>query len=95
MQANMIEFTQYVLPHGRKRAQYISMPLDICKMAEEIQANGYVFECEVLTTGQVSLTITDPQEEYDVDIMIVDNGPDVVTAVETLIERFYHGGGLK
>jgi hypothetical protein len=83
----IITFTEFVLPHGRTREQYIEVAADVADKARTIVARGFRFECELLRTGQVSLTITDP-EEGDADIRVVPNGPGVRDAVEDLVRRF-------
>lgn len=81
-----ISFTQYMRPDGRAVPVKIARPVDIAAKAEAIIARGLRFECEHLMTGDVSLTITDP-DEGDVDIEVVPNGPEVPAAVDRLILR--------
>jgi hypothetical protein len=87
MASNEIRFTQYLLPHGRRRETSIEVADDVAEKARAIIAEGLAFECEVLSTGHASLTITDP-EEGDLDIRIVPNGPGVREAVESLVREF-------
>ena len=54
-----IPFTQYLLPNGRRKEVTIEVDQDVAEKARELIAEGLAFECEVLTTGHVSLTITD------------------------------------
>ena len=82
-----IPFIQYLRPTGRPVAVSIVRPADIAAMAATILARGFRFECECLTTGEVSLTVTD--DVCDRDIEVVANGPDVPDAVDALIERFH------
>jgi hypothetical protein len=82
-----ITFTQFVLPRGDRRYVSIEVAPDVASKADTIVARGFRFECELLRTGQVSLTITDP-EEGDADIRVVPNGPGVRDAVEDLVRRF-------
>lgn len=90
----MIEFTQYLRPNGRKVLVGIDCSPEIQTLARQIIEKGYEFECEELRTGDVSLTITDPVEEQDVDIEIVRahirwNVLGAVNdAVERLVKRF-------
>lgn len=81
------EFTQYILPDGWTKSVTIDVADDLRMHIEAIKNMGAKLECEVLTTGEVSLTITDP-EEGDFDIELVPNGPEVVGAVDRLIRRF-------
>jgi len=60
---------------------------DLRPRLDAIKVAGLRLECEVLTTGEVSLTITDP-EEGDFDSEVVANGPGVPSAIDRLIRRF-------
>jgi hypothetical protein len=44
---------------------------------------------EQLTTGEISITIEDLTNEYDVHTRVVPNGPAVVTAVKELLNENY------
>ncbi|MDW9726340.1 hypothetical protein GOB91_29265 [Sinorhizobium meliloti] len=81
-----IPFTQYLMPDGRKAPVRINRPDEISDKAEKIIEAGYRFECEVLTTGQISLTIAG--KDGDEDIEVVPNGPEVPVAVDRMITRF-------
>lgn len=82
----VIHFTQFLLPDGRRNPIEIWRPASIADKADAIRDAGFRFECEVLSTGHVSLTITD--DEMDRAIEIVANGPGVLAAVDRLIEGF-------
>ena len=82
-----VPFRQFYRPHGRSAIVSIDMPNHIARLADIIRSKGYEFQCEVLTFGVVSFTVTDP-DEGDMDIELVGNGPGVPAAVEQLIERF-------
>jgi hypothetical protein len=84
----MIEFTEYMLPHGRKRRMEIHRPEAIETMARDIVMREFRFETEILTTGQVSLTICD--NGHDVAIKICENGPKVPETVDKLITDFHN-----
>lgn len=82
-----IEFIQYLMPDGRPQIVRIDRPDVIARKAAEIMKLGNRFECEMLSDyATVSLTITDDQG--DVDIEVVPNGPEVPMAVDRLVERF-------
>ena len=83
-----VPFIQYMRPNGRRADVVINMPDDLADMAEAILARGYRFECEELTTGHASLTLTG-DDEGDILIEVVRNGPAVPGAVETLIRDGY------
>lgn len=82
-----IPFTQYMRPDGRAVPVTIEVAPDVADKARAIIARGLRFECECLATGQVSMTITDP-EEGDLDIRLRDNGPGIREAVEDMVLRF-------
>lgn len=84
---NEIPFTQYIAPHGAPKAVSIEVRPEIAAKAATIINHGFRFECEVLSTGQVSATITDP-EEGDLDIIVMPNGPGVREAIEKMVEAF-------
>ena len=85
--APIIPFTQFVAPNGLRRPVTIQVSDEVAGKARMIIRRGFVFECEVLMSGEVSLTITDP-EEGDADIQMCMNGPGVREAVERLVNRF-------
>ena len=81
-------WTQYLLPHGRQKAVEFDVDDDLAPQLAKIKEAGCRLECEILTTGQVSLTVFDPETEEDRDIVLCRNGPGVVLAIEKLIRRF-------
>ena len=81
-----VTFTQFVLPRGEKREVSIERPQAVADKADRIIAAGLKLECEVLRTGDVSLTIAD--DEQDLAIKVVPNGPGVPEAVDELIINF-------
>lgn len=86
--ARAIEFTQYVMPHGRKRKTHIERPEEIANKAQDIIEAGYRFECEILSDYKtVSLTIADDDDDHAIEV--VPNGPGVPKAVDRLIENFH------
>jgi hypothetical protein len=83
-----LTFTQYLRPDGRQQPVSIDVPQNVYDAAAVLQSRGLRFECEMLTTGEVSLTIHDPIKEQDVDSRVVPNGPGVPGAVHDLILNF-------
>jgi len=82
-----IPFTQYLLPDGRKRSMSFAVKGESARKAMQIVDAGLLFEAEILTTGEVSLTVHDPDLEEDIAIVVVPNGPGMTDAVESLIEQ--------
>lgn len=82
-----IPFTQFLRPDGRPTDVTIERGAEVEAKAQAIIARGLRFECEVLRTGHVSLTITD-DERGDLAIQLCANSEAVPAAVDRLIERF-------
>lgn len=82
-----IPFTQYLLPTGQKRGELIDRPPDIEVMAHRFIASGGRYECEILRTGEVSLTAVAEIDgkEQDVAIVICNNGPEIPGKVDELV----------
>jgi len=75
-----IPFTQYLLPNGRKQLIQLTCPARDESIAKRFIASGGRYECEVLTTGQVSLTAVKRigGHEGDVAIVICRNAPNIL-----------------
>lgn len=88
-----IEFTQYLRPNGRRTITRLPASVEACSMARALQKEGVRLECEVLSTGVVSFTAELPGLGDDDDITLahelVDNGPNVPSAVHDLIYEAY------
>lgn len=82
-----IYFTQFLRPHGHRQEISIAMPDEVWNKAMSIKAMGLELHAEVLTTGEINLTVTD-EEKGDLAQEIVANGPEVPKAVERLIMDF-------
>lgn len=87
----MIPFTQYLRPNGRPVPVEIDRPPEIEAKAEAILAKGLIFECEHLSNGYASFTISDPEEGVDLAIELCPNGPDVPATIDRLIQKFNLG----
>lgn len=84
-----IPFIQYLRPLGQPKPVEIDRPAEIEAMADAFLKAGGRYECEVLTTGEVSFTAVKSidDEERDIAIEICENGPSVLMAVDELIKR--------
>ncbi len=87
-----IPFTQYLRPHGRTRQVFfLTENKKVFKQAMELISYGYTFEVEILTTSQVSATLTgyDPllDEEQDILHAVTTNDESVVTELEALVKK--------
>lgn len=82
----MISFTQFLRPNGEQRPVTIDRPAAIEAKAQQIVDAGYRFECEELSTGAVSLTISDGEDDLAMELCA--NGPAVPVAVDKLVSEF-------
>ena len=78
-----IPFIQYLRLHGFATDVSIDRPEAVAAKADAIMEAGFRFECELLTTGDASFTISDDDGDYAVEV--VKNGPLVLAAVDRLI----------
>jgi uncharacterized protein with GYD domain len=82
-----IPFTQYMMPDGRRVPVSIERPKDVEAIAQRFIDAGGRFECEMLSTGEISLTAVCEidGEEQDACIELCGNGPAVPEAVDRLV----------
>lgn len=88
---NEIPFTQFMLPHGRRNEISIERPEPIAEKARALLELGLSFQIEMLTTGQIHMTVSDTVNEEDLYAKVVRNGPDVPVAVDKMITEAYQG----
>jgi len=81
----LVEIIQYLRPNGVKRMECAEVADSLKEAYEDMMSCGFHLAAEVLTTGHVSLTIED--DEKDVDIELVENGPNVLPKLEAMIQR--------
>ena len=89
MNKHEIPFTQYLLPHGNKVEVSIARPKEIYDKAMDIIKAGYRLEVERLSTGNISMTISDNDGDYDIEV--IENCPEVPIAADRMITRFHEG----
>jgi hypothetical protein len=83
-----ITVTQYLRPHGKQVQANAPISDDYQEQYETMQKCGARLTAEVLTTGEVSITIEDPLTKNDFDNEICANNPEVTKAMEALLGRF-------
>ena len=66
-----VEFTQYCLPNGRRMKQRFHCAPEIEAIAARFIASGGRYECEVLRTGEISLTAVKEVNGEDQDVALV------------------------
>ena len=92
----MIPFTQFMLPMGKARPVFVERGDEVERLALEFISRGGVFECEVLGTGEVSLTacvLEDDNGLVDIACELTKNGPSVPDAVDRLVHKAFDAMG--
>lgn len=82
-----VEVLQYLMPDGRTRPETTELPIAVKPLYNAMVASGHRFEAEMLSTGEVSVTIFCPASDEDVDIEVVPNGPEVQEALAKMLEN--------
>ena len=82
-----IPVTQYLRPDGRKKQLLLERPREIYDRAMKLIADGYVFETEVLRTGQISLTIADNEGDCAVKLVAPVSGK-IKEAFDDMLKHF-------
>lgn len=80
-------FTQFLRPDGTPVAVETMRPVEIVHKARHIVSQGYRFEIEQLSTGDIHGTITN--KDGDVSLFICPNGPEVLECIDKMINDFH------
>ena len=81
-----VQAVQYLRPDGHKKLIVTELPIYSRKSYERMLEQGLWFELEVLTTGEVSITVSN--DKTDVDCEVVANGPEVHRAMLKMLSNF-------
>ena len=79
-----VKVKQYLMPNGRVRECTTKISDNVKDLYEEMLQSGCWFEAEMLTTGEISVTISDGEE--DIDIRVINNGPEVQNALVEMLK---------
>ena len=83
-----IEFTQFLMPDGRQATNTIQRPDPIADKAAELVSAGCRLEIEMLTTGQISMSVEHGDDTWAIEI--TPNDSKVVAGVDKIICDAYH-----
>lgn len=81
-----MKFTQFLFPDGRPMPIVIDMPADVEAMATELNTAGWSFEIEKHPDRTV-IHMDCCQDDRQLANALVENGPEVPSAVEALVRR--------
>ena len=79
-----VEVIQFLMPHGRRIKNATNIPCRHREAYLAMKEAGCELQAEMLMTREVSLTISDGEE--DVDIRVVPNGPGVQQAIGEMLD---------
>lgn len=84
-----ILFTQYLMPDGRtKKVSFQPDDPEIEVKALQLITEGLHFDIEMLSTGVISMTCEDKENEV-ISIELSGNGPEIINAVTNLVNNAY------
>lgn len=84
-----VDVVQFLRPNGREQVGQMELPDSAAAAYEKMIRDGCRFEAEILTTGAVSVTISN--HERDLDISLTDNGPAIQEGMVKMLERYVQG----
>lgn len=76
---------QFIRPYGHKKTVETDLPIDVEPLYKDMQAHGCRLECEVLLTGEVSVTVSDDGADHD--FSVTPNGPAVQPGIAAMLRR--------
>lgn len=85
--ATTVPFVQFLRPDGRRINTEVDRDEAVAEKATVLRSRGCRFEIEELQTGVVSMTVERLDEV--VSIRLADNGPEVLRAVDELVNEAY------
>jgi hypothetical protein len=80
------EITQFHRPNGRTTQEKTNLPDDCAVGYEAIKRHGCRLTAEAVLNNLVSLCIEHPEGDYDIEV--VANGPEVQSAIASMLRRF-------
>lgn len=77
--------TQFIRPDARQVAVACDLPIEVEPLYQQMLNDGCRLECEVLRTGEVSVTVSDG--DNDIDFSITPNTPLVHNGIVDMLKR--------
>ena len=85
MNTFIADVIQFIRPDGRKEYHTFKLPIEVEAYYKDMVDNGCRLESEVLTTGDVSVTISDG--ESDLDISLSQNNFKLSDVIADMLKR--------
>jgi hypothetical protein len=80
-----VSVIQHLRPDGRQRHVFTQLPAEVAGAYEDMTLCGCWFKAEVLTTGEVCVTISNDEENFDASI--TPNTPSVQEGMAKMLAR--------
>lgn len=81
------QLTQFLKPDRRSKSVTTTLPIEVEPLYRSMLAAGCRLEAEVLTTDEVSVTVSNVVSEVDIDFSVTQNGPDVQSGIVAMLRR--------
>lgn len=81
------QLTQFMRPNGTSKSVTTTLPIEVEPLYKSMLAAGCRLEAEVLTTDEVSVTVSNVVSEVDIDFSVTQNGPDVQSGIVAMLRR--------
>ena len=83
----VVKVIQFLRPNGKQREQETDLPDSLKSAYQQMLSNGRRFTAEMLTTGEISVCIEDP-EKGDLFCEVIPNGPEVQAAMAKMLAEY-------
>lgn len=80
-----VEVIQFLPPNGRQVGLLTDLDISTKPLYDDMRFHGCHFEVEVLTTGEVYITISDGED--DIDNALISNGPGIRKGMEEMLRN--------
>lgn len=79
--------TQFMRPSGMSTPVATDLPVEVEQLYRQMIEAGCRLECEVLTTGEVSVTVSNVSAEVDIDFSVTKNDRSVHSGIVAMLRR--------
>ena len=79
--------TQFMRPSGMSKQVATELPSEVEPLYKQMLETGCRLECEVLRTGEVSVTVSNVAAEVDIDFSVTKNDESVHSGIVAMLRR--------
>lgn len=81
------KLTQFMRPSGISKPVATDLPVEVEHLYRQMIEAGCRLECEVLTTDEVSVTVSNVSDEVDIDFSVTKNDQSVHSGIVAMLRR--------